>query len=607
MAILSNPPVNTNISEEEVVEKIHKRNIASSLETALPTTVGKNFDIVSTDAEEQFTQGNDFQNGKSNTIPEVESSSNLLTKSNNDVEQGTSEISKHENYQEVEVSGMSTEYTKSSNSSTESEKRLGADISEGSVVQIEKPPEETRPLIDGFVGDSDKEPDSELATYQEELLKETENLTVAEKTISLDTPKGSVEAIESPPDEITPQNSECIGEPNKETVSQLITNQEGPTKEAENSDTVKGSLQAIENTPGEINPLSVGSVENPDVEPVSELIVNQEALSKETEKPIVAGKILSSDMLEEPVEATENSPEEMKPLNDEFVGKPDKEPALELKNSKEGLSKESERPNVLEKELSSDILKRSVEESEISPEQIKSQHDKEPASERTISQKGLPEEAERPAALEKILSSEGPLESVEATVDSLEEIKPLNDEFVGKPHKEPISTLPTYQEELPQEAEKPTVLEQKLSSDMLKGSVDDSASPPEEIKPPIEGCIGIPDEPILKSLTNQEELLEAVEKPSVKIEQQDGKSISKPEQDQNSHAVENETLIKPMQDHTSYDKLDDINESSKTETKPYSDVDDKVLDSQKSTGDLEKGSTLNNTNRSNTGKISYVN
>lgn len=624
LAASSDHPVKTNTSEEEVVEKRHKRNVASSLETALPITDGKSIDIISADdhnAEEEVTQGNDNQNDKSDSIFEVESSSNHLAKSNNDVEEETSEtieITKPENDQKVEDSGMSD--AKRSNSSTESEKVLDTDISEASVVQIEKPPEETKPQIDGLVVDSIKEPVSELTTYKEELQKEAEKLTVVEKTLSSDTPKGSVERIDNPPDEITPQNDGIVGEADNKPVSDLITQQEGLSKEAEKatmfdekliSDTPKESVDSIKKPPEEVKPLDVVCAVHPDLEPVSVSIFNQEELSNATEKPILSEKKLESNMPEGSMETTEITPEEIKPLNEEFVVKPDNVSVSELTSYQEELSKEAENPTVLEKELSSDILKRSVEDSESSPEQIQSQRDKEHATERTVNQEGLSEGAERP--------TETPVESVEATVNSLEEIKPLHDEFVAKLDVEPVPKLATYQEEVPKEAEKPTVLEQKLSSDIQKESVEEIVSSPEEIKAPNDECGNKADnEPITAPHTEQDGLLEAAQKPSVEIKQQDGGSISEPEQElvSNPPEDEEEPPSKPLQTHTSHEKLDDINQSSKTESKPGSAVDDKILDLQKSTGDLvesqlespltETESTLSSTNKSNTGKISKI-
>lgn len=610
MALASDHPVKTNTSEEKVVEKRHKRNVASSLETALPTTNGKNIDKISTDdhdAEEECTQGNDNQNDKSDSISEVESSSNLLAKSNNDVEEETSEtieITKPENDQKVEDSGMSD--AKRSNSSTESEKVLNTDISEASVVQIEKGPEEAKPLIDGLVDDSDKEPVSEVITNEEEIQKGAVELTVAEKTLTSDTPKGSVEGIDNPPDEITPQNDGIVGEADNKPVSDLITQQEGLSKEAEKatmfdkkliSDTPKESVDPIKKPLEEVKPLDVVCAVHPDLEPVSVSIFNQEELSNATEKP------------EGSMETTEITPEEIKPLNEEFVVKPDNVSVSELTSYQEELPKEAEKPTVLEKELSSDILKR--EGSEISPEQIKSQNDKESATERTVSQEGNPEGAERP--------TETPVESVEATVNSLEEIKPLDVDFVGKLDKEPVLKQASYQEELPKEAEKPTVLEQELSSDIQKESVEEIESSPEEKKPPNDECVDKPDnEPITAPHTEQESVLEAAQKESVEIKQQGGESTSKAEQElvSNPPEDEEEPPSKPMQTHTSHEKLNDINESSKTESKPYSAVDDKILDLQKSTGDLvesqlespstETESTLSSPNKSNTGKISKI-
>lgn len=606
MATLSDHPVKTNTSEEEVVEKRHKRNVASSLETALPITDGKSIDIISADdhnAEEEVTQGNDNQNDKSDSISEVESSSNLLAKSNNDVEEGASEtieITKPENDQKVEDSGMSD--AKRSNSSTESEKVLDTDISEASVVQIEQPPEETKPQIDGLVVDSIKEPVSELTTYKEELQKEAEKLTVEGRTLSSDTSKGSVEGIDNPPDKITPQNDGIVGETDNKPVSDLITQQEGLSKEAEKatmfdekliSDTPKESVDPIKKPPEEVKPLDVVCAVHPDLEPVSVSIFNQEELLNATGKP------------EGSTETTEITPEEIKPLNEEFVVKPDNVSVSELTSYQEELFKEAENPTVLEKELSSDIIKRSVEDSESSPKQIKSQRDKEHAMERTVNQEGLSEGAERP--------TETPVESVEAIVNSLEEIKPLHDELVAKLDEEPVPKLATYQEEVPKEAEKPTVLEQELSSDIQKESMEEIESLPEEIKAPNDECVDKPDnEPITAPHTDHDGLLEAAQKQSVEIKQQGGESTSKPEQEHVSNPPEDEEEppSKPLQTHTSHEKLDDINQSSKTESKPDSAVDDKILDLQKSTGDLDESQlespSTSSTHKSNTGKISKI-
>lgn len=231
--ILNDHPESKNDpAEEKPFDKKHIRNVDSSLDTDIQITDGRNADFVSADihnTEKETIKEKDNQTGKSKRSIEECSSNNFMI-TNNDVQDGTLELvenSKQDGNEKVIIS-PEEEVTMSS-SPTTPEKTLAADSSEGLMEETEVPSKEMKPQNDKSVDKSNQNAVSELITYQESLEDSNgaQKSTESEIKLSSEIPKEFIDVIEKPLETEIPKDCESILKTDKESVSELITKQEG--------------------------------------------------------------------------------------------------------------------------------------------------------------------------------------------------------------------------------------------------------------------------------------------------------------------------------------------------------------------------------------------